>query len=105
MRVLPTALEPLIEHSLPDDVATADIAEDVRDAIAQFRRRDATDADRHSACVRLAVSSNGFARARRRQAALFSADEDRLFQIANQFGFRHRDRNQRADYDEGPFTE
>lgn len=101
----PTVLDPLIEHPLPSEVATDDIADDVLDAVAQFRSRTATTADRHSACVRLAGVLESLRESKETKSALISADEARLFEIANQFGLRHRNAQQRTDYDPDIFYE
>lgn len=104
VQVTPSVLEPLVEHPLPADVATADIAEEVGAAVRQFRGRHATAADRHSACVRLAGVLESLREQGESRPAL-GADEDRLFEIANQFGFRHRNAQQRTGYDEEVFHE
>ncbi len=101
----PTALEPLIEHPFPSEIAAEDIADDVRAAIAQFRGRDASSTDRHSACVRLAGVLEALRESEATKTALFTADENRLFEIANQFALRHRDSKQHGDYDEDIFLE
>lgn len=105
VQVTPTVLTPLVEHPLPSEVATDDIADDVRSAIAQFRRRDATRADRQSACVRLAGVLETLRESGETKAALVKKDDDRLFEIANQFAFRHRNAAQSTDYDSEIFNE
>ncbi len=105
VQMTPTALEPLIEHPFPSEIAAEDIADDVRGAIAQFRGRDASSADRHSACVRLAGVLEALRESEATKTALFTADENRLFEIANQFGLRHRDSKQHGDYDADIFLE
>jgi hypothetical protein len=104
VQVTPSVFEPLVEHPLPADVATEDIAEDVGAAVHQFRRRHATAADRHGACVRLA----GVLESLREQGEIrpaLGADEGRLFEIANQFAIRHRNARQRTEYDQEVFHE
>lgn len=101
----PRELAPLIDHPLPSDVATSDIADDVRSAVAQFRSRSASIADKQSACVRLAGVLESLRERKETKAALMSDDEARLFEIANQFGFRHRNAQQRTGYDREVFTE
>lgn len=101
----PRELQPLIDNPLPSEVAASDIADDVRAAVAQFRSRSASSADKQSACVRLAGVLESLRDTKDTKAALMSDDEARLFEIANQFGFRHRNAKQRTGYDREIFTE
>ena len=85
----------LIERTLasPD----RGVAGRVAHAIALFRGRAATEHDKRSAVVALALVLE-----ERRQflkTALFRDDEGALFQIANKFAIRHQDTKQRTDYD------
>lgn len=74
-----------------------DVRDDVGHASMLFRGRTATVADRRSAVVVLA----GALERRRRllKEELFKKDEGALFQIANEFDVRHRDKSQQSDYD------
>jgi hypothetical protein len=67
-------------------------------AVALFRSRTAGREDRRSACIALV----GLLEERRSvlKERLLSKDEGALFRIANEFGLRHRNARQRADYDE-----
>jgi hypothetical protein len=73
-------------------------AEPVRHAIALFRARGAGREEKRSACVALAAVLEQ--RRRQIKTELLTKDEGALFQIANQFDVRHRNADQRADYDE-----
>lgn len=70
----------------------------IRHAIALFRARGAGREEKRSACIALA----GVLEQRRGllKIELLSRDEGALFQIANQFDVRHRNADQRGDYDE-----
>lgn len=70
---------------------------DVEHAIALFRSRTATTAERRSAVIALA----GILERRRPllKSHLFTKDEGALFHIANDFDIRHRDKSQQSDYD------
>lgn len=71
----------------------------VRHALAQFRRRDASRHDKRSAAVTLALVLE-----ERRHGVLEDAlpgkDAGALFQIANQFAIRHQRADQKSDYDD-----
>ncbi|MCF6746557.1 hypothetical protein E9529_20215 [Blastococcus sp. KM273128] len=81
-------------------LTTSDPAErdEVAHSVALFRRRDATREDKRSAVVAIA-------RVLEHQRTLLkntllSKDERALFAIANGFDLRHRNADQRSDYDE-----
>lgn len=85
----------LVQRSLasPEPDAVTRIAH----AIALFRGRGATEHDKRSAVVALALVLE-----ERRQflkTALFRDDECTLFHIANKFAIRHQDTKQHTDYD------
>ena len=84
-------IETALEHQLPDD------AELVAHAIATFRGRQRTPATLRNAIVDLA----GVLEHHRHsiKSHLNRKDEAALFEIANKFDLRHRDANQRGDYD------
>lgn len=76
------------------DDSTGDV---VRHALALFRGRDAGEHERRSACIALA----GVLEERRGllKDRLFKKDEGALFRLANDFGIRHQNAQQQADYD------
>jgi hypothetical protein len=98
-------LDSLADKPLPEDLDTSDIDAPVHDAVARYRRRDATDGDRQSACVTLAGVLERLQKVTGETKVLLSKDEDRLFEIANQFALRHNNADQRSDYELGPFLE
>ena len=69
----------------------------VRHALALFRRREANEHDKRSAIVTL----YGILEQRRDllREHLYGKDEDALFQIANKFAVRHQTASQNANYD------
>lgn len=71
--------------------------DDVEHAIALFRSRTSTTAERRSAVIALA----GILERRRAflRSELLAKDESALFHIANGFDIRHRDKSQQSDYD------
>lgn len=73
------------------------VRDDVEHAIALFRSRTATTAERRSAVVALA----GILERRRPllKSELLAKDAGALFHIANEFDIRHRDKSQQSDYD------
>ncbi|MFI2567485.1 hypothetical protein ACH473_03375 [Cellulosimicrobium funkei] len=89
------ARDDLLERS----ITTADADSDnVRHAIRLFRSREATRTEKRSAVVSLAsVLEN---ERDLLKANLLSNDEGALFRIANQFEIRHRNADQRTDYDD-----
>jgi len=88
-------LSEVIDHSL--ESAPDSHRSDVEHAIALFRSRDRDVQSMRSAIVTLA----GVAEAHRGllKAELLKKDEAALFFIANEFDLRHREANQRTDYD------
>lgn len=77
----------------PDEPTT----DRIRHAIALFRSRSATEHDKRSAAMTLALVLEE--RRDLLKQDLFTKDEGALFQIANQFAVRHQNAAQRADYD------
>jgi len=73
------------------------VADRVAHAITLFRRRSATEHDKRSAIVALALVLEE--RRALLKKELFRKDEGALFDIANNFDLRHRDEKQHADYD------
>jgi hypothetical protein len=80
-----------LEHAEPD------LAGRIRHAVALFRNRTAEAEDKRSAVLALA----GILEERRQliKDRLLRKDEGALFQIANEFALRHRNEQQRPDYD------
>jgi hypothetical protein len=76
------------------DKATGDR---VRHAIALFRNRSATEHDKRSAGLALALVLEE--RRALLKKELLSKDEGALFQLANEFAVRHQDGKQHGDYD------
>jgi hypothetical protein len=68
----------------------------VRHAISLFRRRGATEHDKRSAVVALALVLEE--RRDLLRTTLLTKDEGALFEIANRFAIRHQNESQRADY-------
>ena len=85
----------------PDTESLDDSAVDdrVASAIAKFRRYGAKGTDRRDA-VRELADVLEYLRATF-ETDLPRWDEDRLFEIANQYGIRHHNQKQKTDYDEG----
>jgi hypothetical protein len=77
--------------------ADAQTGDRVRHGMALFRARGATEHDKNSGVLVLA----GVLEERRQllKDHLVKKDEGALFDIANNFAIRHRNENQRADYD------
>ena len=90
----PDDLGAIIEHAL--DKKSPAYGE-LSHAVASFRGRNSTVEDRRSAITTLA----GVLERRRNvlKDELLKKDEQALFQIANKFNLRHRDVNQRSEYD------
>jgi hypothetical protein len=84
-------LAEVLRRALPDTAAR------VHHAVALFRRRGTTEEDRRSALISLAGILEELRQLIKEE--LVSADEGALFQIANKFGIRHRNRQQLSDYD------
>ena len=89
-------LHSLLEVDLPE-IDAENIEERVEGAVKKFRRRQATSDDRRDA-VRDVADVLEFLRPRLSEV-LASGDESDLFNIANNFGIRHHNDEQRTDYD------
>lgn len=76
----------------------ADDRDDVAHAVALYRSRSATRQDRRSAVVTLAGTLERHRATLKRE--LLRKDEGALFDIANNFDLRHRNRLQSGDYDD-----
>lgn len=94
-RAAPTGLDTL----MPADTGNEAIDSRVRHAIATFRHRNASDEQKRDAIRNLAdvleyLREEG-------KTGLPTKDEDRLFEIANQYAIRHHNPRQRTSYDAG----
>jgi hypothetical protein len=74
-----------------------DLAGRIQHAVALFRQRDATEHDKRSAVVALALVLEE--RRNLLKEVLYSGDEGALFEIANKFAVRHEGERQKSDYD------
>jgi hypothetical protein len=88
----------LIEQPLPDTAPKREVVDGVDDAIAHYRRREATAGDRRAA-VRELADVLEFLRADVKRH-LPTQDERDLFRIANEFALRHNKPSTRRDFDE-----
>lgn len=93
VRVLPSGLDELVLE-LVEVGATGDAT--VPHAIMLFRRHGATREDRRAAVRALADVFEAHRALLKEE--LLSKDEGALFQIANQFGIRHRNADQKSNY-------
>jgi hypothetical protein len=94
----PEEFRDLVEASFPEGTEHDEVEAKVAVAIRSFRARGATKADRQHA-VRDLADVLEHLRADMKTVML-SADENDLFNIANNFGIRHNNRVQRRDYDD-----
>ena len=81
--------------------STSDRGNEIRHAIAQFRRRDATREDRRLACHSLARVLEERRSLIKDSVEFKKKDDGTLFQIANEFDIRHADtvtKPQQSDY-------
>lgn len=90
------ALEPLLEATIPVE-DTANISDRVEAAIRKFRQRRASIDERRGA-IRDLADVLEFLRPQLK-LVLNSSDEKDLFNIANNFGIRHHNANQKTNYD------
>lgn len=88
----------LVEQPLPDEAPKIEVTDRVGDAVAHFRRRDATAGDRRAA-VRELVDVLEFLRKDVKEHML-TEDERALFRLANEFPIRHNKRETRRDFDD-----
>ena len=93
VHVVSPALAELIEATVHDESPSRD---SVAHAVALFRGRSATRADKRSAIVELAAVLEE--RKTQLRAELLTKDEDALFFVANKFDLRHRRADQLGDY-------
>lgn len=96
-RLVTTSDEP--REMLIHRAVSSDVEPDRKShAVALFRGRGATTEEKRTACIVLA----GLLEQRRDlvKAEFLSKDEGALFEIMNRFAIRHRDANQKSDYEE-----
>ena len=86
----------LVSNELPE-FDSANVENPVQHAIEVFRKREASNEDRRSAVVELAGVLE-FLRPRM-PGIIHTKDEGAMFRLANEFGLRHQNKNQRTDYD------
>jgi len=89
-------MQGLLTEPIPDDAPQA-LADPLRHAIEQYRRRGATEQAKRSALTQLAAVLEPLRRDVKEH--LSSKDENDLFQIVNRFSIRHNKRDQQRDYD------
>lgn len=88
----------LVAQPLPTNSPKREVADRVKDAVAHYRRRDASAGDRRAAVRELADVLEYL----RPQAKthLLTEDERDLFRLANEFAIRHNKPNTRRNFDE-----
>ncbi|MGP5557675.1 hypothetical protein ACTXN7_05565 [Corynebacterium flavescens] len=89
-------MTPLVEKVLVETNDSGN-TERIKQAIAEFQRREHGTASKRSACTGLASVLES--KRVLLKDSLFSKDEGALFHIANSFGIRHHEQNQHDDYD------
>lgn len=90
------SLEPLLKASIPS-ADKANVTARVEAAVEKFRRRKSSVEDRRDA-IRDLADVLEYLRPQLKKV-LHSKDEADLFNIANNFGIRHHNEQQRLDYD------
>jgi hypothetical protein len=96
VELAPDELRPLLNAPIPSDVP-GPLRDPLREAISQYRARDATDYDKRSALKHLADVLEPLKKLI--DTSLMNKDTSDLFQIANRFHLRHNDRLQQRAYD------
>lgn len=96
IRRAPEQFAPMLDASLPPTVKRS-TAQVVEAAVQRFRARGSSDDDRRLAVLDLASVLEEERATLKHE--LFKADESALFEIANNFTIRHRNRNQKDNYD------
>jgi len=96
VRVTSDDRDRLVHAALDGETGTN--RDEVQHAVALFRSRTGTREDKRSAVFALARVLED--RRPLLRAELLSKDESALFHIANEFDLRHRNVNQRPDYDD-----
>jgi hypothetical protein len=92
----PDEFRELLDGPVAEDIPSP-IRDPLRGAIAQYRRRDASQHDKRSALKHLADVLEPLKG--EIDEHLLPADERALFQLANKFWIRHNDRLQQRTYD------
>jgi PcrA/UvrD tudor domain len=96
IRAAPEEMTGLLDQPV-DPTAGADVLARVTEAVRKFRRRTATEGDRKDAVRDLADVVELLTD--RAQDVLATADERDLFHLANKFGLRHANKEQKTAYD------
>jgi hypothetical protein len=94
----PEPFRRLVEQPLPENAPKREVVDRVADAVAHFRRREATTGDRRAA-VRELADVLEFLRDDVKEHML-RKDEGDLFRIANEFALRHNKPETRRDFEE-----
>jgi hypothetical protein len=96
LRVGPEDLAPLLDTKLPP-ADEKNVAARVASAVLRYRRHSSSAEEQREA-VRSLADVLEFLRVEAK-VVLTRQDESDLFNLANSFGLRHHDRNQKTDYD------
>jgi len=96
VKIAEFGLEPLLEAKLPSKDPR--IYKNVEQAITKYRNRNSSLVDRREA-VRNIADVFEYIRPQLKNV-IKKKDESDLFQIANEFGIRHNNKQQKIDYDE-----
>ena len=86
-----------LEDRSPEETGDKSIDDKVQHAMSTFRRHNATDEQKRDAIKNLADVLELLRSAA--DTGLPSKDEDRLFEIANQYGIRHHNTRQKTEYE------
>jgi hypothetical protein len=92
----PDELHDVLAEPVPEDVP-AELADPLRHAVEQYRRRGASEQDKRSALKNLADVLEPLRD--EIDEYLLPADERALFELANKFYLRHNNREQQRQYD------
>jgi hypothetical protein len=96
--LVPSDLQPLLDAPLPASADADLVTERVDTAVALFRSRNSTKADRRQAVRELADALEAIRSEVKEE--MLPKDERELFHLANGFAIRHNNREQRNDYDD-----
>lgn len=96
--LVPSELQPLLDAPLPASADAGLVTERVNTAVALFRSRNSTKADRRQAVRELADALEAIRGEIKEE--MLPKDERELFLLANGFAIRHNNREQRSDYDD-----
>lgn len=92
----------LVDQPLPEETPEREVQARVSDAVAHFRRRDATAGDRRAAVRELADVLESIRDDVKEH--MLTEDERVLFRFANEFAIRHNKRDTRRDCIRGQST-